>query len=180
MPHSRWEEDSEEEAEENDKYSDSVKNDGGDPLKRTDSAIFRRAISAIKPKQIEIKLRPERRVLLDSSAPEKGELMDVTNELTGVADQMVKVGTTTVTPKFNPALDLKLDVDEKKKSIRDRLGEKIEPDQPPVRDKADDTKEKDKSKKDANKKDKRSSPAKEKVFNCCVSFNGIVSLTFFF
>lgn len=144
---------------------------GGDPVKRADNAIFRRAISAIKPKVIEIKLRPERRVLLDSSAPEKAGEMDL-EEHTGISPEgLVNLRTIVpLVPKFNPALvDLKLDVDEKKKSVRERLGDKIEPDQPSVRslDKVDDTKDKDKSrdKKDVSKKDKdkRSSPAKEKV-----------------
>ena len=141
-------------------------------IKRTDNAIFRRAISAIKPKVIEIKLRPERRVLLDSSAPEKADEMELEVHPSVSPDQpLVNLRVAApVVPKFNPALvDLKLDLDEKKKSVRDRLGDKVEPDQPVVRnsDKMDDAKEKEKSrdKKEVSKKDKdkRSSPAKEKV-----------------
>lgn len=140
-------------------------------MKRTDNAIFRRAISAIKPKVIEIKLRPERRVLLDSSAAEKVGEMDLEEHAVGISPEaLVNLrASVPLIPKFNPALDLKLDIDEKKKSVRERLGDKIEPDLPSVRtlDKVDDTKDKEKSrdKKDVSKKDKdkRSSPAKEKV-----------------
>jgi hypothetical protein len=179
LPHSRWEEDSEE-----DEGADSVKNVadtgavGGDsgPVKRADNAIFRRAISAIKPKVIEIKLRPERRVLLDSAPEKAGEIeMDDGGNTRVSPDSLLnlRVAAPAVVPKFNPAIvDLKLlDVDEKKKSVRDRLGDKIEPEQPPARnhDKSDDTKDtkvdKSKEKKDSGKKDKekRSSPAKDKV-----------------
>lgn len=184
LPHSRWEEDSEE-----DEGIDSVKNltdvgaIGGDSgqVKRPDNAIFRRAISAIKPKVIEIKLRPERRVLLDSVPEKIGEIeMDDSGNARVSPDSLLNLrvaaaAAPVVVPKFNPALvDLKLlDVDEKKKSVRDRLGDKIEPEQPPARnhDKSDDTKDtkvdKSKEKKDGGKKDKekRSSPAKDKVIH---------------
>lgn len=181
LPHSRWEEDSEEE-----EGADPLKNlvdinaIGGDPvpMKRADNAIFRRAISAIKPKVIEIKLRPERRVLLDSSAPEKvvGDIeLDINNTRISPDSLLnLRAPPPLMVPKFNPALvDLKLpEIDDKKKSVRDRLGDKVEPEQQSLarnNDKVDDTKDKDKSKdkKDGGKKDKdkRSSPAKEKVIN---------------
>lgn len=96
---------------------------GGDSgqVKRPDNAIFRRAISAIKPKVIEIKLRPERRVLLDSAPEKSGEIeMDDSNTTRVLPDSLLNLrvaAAPTVLPKFNPALvDLKLlDVDEKKK-----------------------------------------------------------------
>lgn len=182
MPQSRWEEDSEEEEDaDGDVKSSDVVNHlqetgvvGLDPSKRTDSAIFRRAISAIKPKVIEIKLRPERRVLLDSSLPsDKG--VDVDADLHGgvTPEALVNLRTALpLVPKFNPALvDLKIDVDEKKKSVRDRLGDKVEPDQPSktaiVDAKSDEPATKSKDKKDSSsKKDKRSSPSKDKVSPC--------------
>jgi hypothetical protein len=185
LPHSRWEEDSEE-----DDGADSLKNlgdtgaIGGDSgqVKRPDNAIFRRAISAIKPKVIEIKLRPERRVLLDSAPEKSGEIeMDDSNTTRVSPDSLLNLrvaAAPTVLPKFNPALvDLKLlDVDEKKKSVRDRLGDKIEPEQPPARnDKSEDTKDnkvdKSRDKKESGKKDKdkRSSPAKDKVIKFTVN-----------
>ena len=75
FPPSRWEEDSEEDDDDDDDDNslDSKKNLplGTDLNKRSENAIFRRAISAIKPKHIEIKLRPERRVFVDSANVEK-------------------------------------------------------------------------------------------------------------
>jgi hypothetical protein len=157
---------------------------GGDSgqVKRPDNAIFRRAISAIKPKVIEIKLRPERRVLLDSAPEKSGEIeMDDSNTTRVSPDSLLNLrvaAAPAVLPKFNPALvDLKLlDVDEKKKSVRDRLGDKIEPEQPPARnDKSEDTKDnkvdKSRDKKESGKKDKdkRSSPAKDKVIKFTVN-----------
>lgn len=168
MPHSRWEEDSEEDE---DKTCDAANHlqeigvAGVDPLKRSDNAIFRRAISAIKPKVIEIKLRPERRVLLDSAAlADKIGAADVDVDPEVLVN--LRAALPLVVPKFNPALvDLKLnDIDEKKKSVRDRLGDKVESDLPNLfhaDNNADDAKSKDK--KDVTKKDKRSSPSKEKV-----------------
>ena len=128
---------------------------GADVIKRAENAIFRRAISAIKPKHIEIKLRPERRVLLDSSAER-----DETEEAKKGSEQDLKTCIVLERAKFNPLADPKLDGDEKKKSVRERLGDKIEPEMTVGRS---DDKLKDDKGKDKAKKDKRISPTKDKV-----------------
>ena len=141
--------------------------------KRSENAIFRRAISAIKPKHIEIKLRPERRVLVDAVAV--AVAVAVEKEVDAVPEEVKKGPATeaidsskTRGVKLNPLADAgKMDYDEKKKSVRERLGDKVEPD---VKndDKIKESKEAKESEKDKNKdkiarKDKRHSPGKDKV-----------------
>lgn len=160
FPPSRWEEDSEED---DDDSSDSKKNMslGADLNKRSENAIFRRAISAIKPKHIEIKLRPERRVFVDSATAEKeADAEELKKAAADSADSSKTRGV-----KLNPVLDSgRMDYEEKKKSVRERLGDKVEPE---VKndDKVKEAKEseKDKNKDKIVKKDKRHSPSKDKV-----------------
>jgi len=165
FPPSRWEEDSEEDDDDDDDDNslDSKKNLplGTDLNKRSENAIFRRAISAIKPKHIEIKLRPERRVFVDSANVEKEADAE---EMKKVAADPIESGKTRGV-KLNPVVDSgKVDCEEKKKSVRERLGDKVEPE---VKndDKVKEAKEpeKDKSKDKIAKKDKRRSPSKDKV-----------------
>merc|ERR1711928_223166 len=164
FPPSRWEEDSEEDDDDDDDDNslDSKKNLplGTDRNKRSENAIFRRAISAIKPKHIEIKLRPERRVFVDSANVEKEADAE---EMKKVAADPIESGKTRGV-KLNPVVDSgKVDCEEKKKSVRERLGDKVEPE---VKndDKVKEAKkpEKDKSKDKIAKKDKRRSPSKDK------------------
>ena len=176
-PPSRWEEDSEEE-----ELDDEARNatGGAADAKRGDNAIFRRAISAIKPKTIEIKLRPERRVLLEPNASGRMEedLCKSTVVATASAPEVATKTRVLDHSKFNPvALDSRAESDEKKRSVRDRLGDKIEPEAVSVssavrsddRSKESAVKEserRDKSRerdpKDS-KRDKKPSPSKEKV-----------------
>ena len=143
-------------------------------MKRAENAIFRRAISAIKPKNsvIEIKLRPERRILLESNAPEI--------DGSGNFDFAVTEGLKNPSPPEQPVVsmrtalssapklhlnDAKTDFDDKKKSIRDRLGDKIQPEQLQAKSgEVDKEKERDKT----IKKERRSSPnpGKDKVIDC--------------
>lgn len=171
LPHSRWEEDSEEEQEPSESGRGPLEPPalGNDFMKRPENAIFRRAISAIKPKTIEIKLRPERRVLLDSSA-EKTSETDANEPVSTSPDPVVSLRLAAPLAKAAPPVaDVKIDVEEKKRSVRDRLGDKVEPEQAGAKapEKVDDTsKEKSKEKKDSKKdKDKRSSPGKDKVIS---------------
>lgn len=175
LPHSKWEEDSEESDDELKNQQDDAA--GADVIKRTDNAIFRRAISAIKPKVIEIKLRPERRVLLDSSAA--GEVANAGNDHHHPLDPSIELNLVRVQPVDPKMSDA---VDEKKKSVRDRLGDKVDPEQrlPHKTNEPDDkledvskSKHKERSsKKDKEKdrgkdkdKEKRSSPSKDKVIH---------------
>ena len=176
LPHSKWEEDSEES---DDEFSESKNLQdgaaGADASKRTDNAIFRRAISAIKPKVIEIKLRPERRVLLDSSAA--ADVTNAGNDHHHPQDPSIELNLVRVQPVDPKMSDA---VDEKKKSVRDRLGDKVDPEQRLLHktngpdDKLEDaskSKHKERSsKKDKEKdrgrdkdKEKRSTPTKDKV-----------------
>ena len=143
LPVSRWEEDSEEEdkdCEEGDRKSAGGAGGGGSG-RRGDNAIFRRAISAIKPKSIEIKLRPERRVLLDQQQQQgvivnQDVVVAASAAVAATAAPLVETsgasgGKSRVLDrsKFNPLADLKASVqlaaDDKKKSVRDRLGDKV-------------------------------------------------------
>lgn len=132
-------------------------------MKRPENAIFQRAISAIKPKTIEIKLRPERRVLLDSSSEKASSELDLDLEpMSTSVDQVVSLRLAAPAPKAVP-LVTEAKIDAEKKSVRERLGDKIESDQANGKTEPDGdaSKEKPKEKKES-KKDKRS-PGKDKV-----------------
>lgn len=188
MPPSRWEEDSEED----ENLADGAKGVAGsagvnaDVLKRAENAIFRRAISAIKPKVIEIKLRPERRVLLE---PTVSTTTIVATTVVASTTSAVIVGKTEPDEakvsannissepsksrildrtKFNPLLEpARGEIEEKKKSVRDRLGDKVDGDSAKSsEDKSSkDVRDVDKDKNRDSKRDRRSSPSKDKV--CC-------------
>ena len=178
LPHSRWEEDSDEESAD---QSEAKQLDGAgvgaDVIKRAENAIFRRAISAIKPKNqvIEIKLRPERRVLIDMANASEADVSASKLELDTAAltdglknpsppaehhpsNTVVSMRTalSSSAPKLHPS-EIKVESDDKKKSIRDRLGDKIQPEQQQQ------VQVKSEGKEKTSKKERRSSPnAKDK------------------
>ena len=177
VAHSRWEEDSEEEQEptESGRASQEPPVATNNFMKRPENAIFQRAISAIKPKTIEIKLRPERRVLLDSTAEKVTSELDLDLEpMSTSVDQVVSLRLAAPAPKAVPALVSEAKLDEKK-SVRERLGDKVEPEQASGKAEPDaPSKESKPKEKKESKKDKRSQ-SKDKVILrfviCCVRPN---------
>lgn len=158
-------------------------------IKRAENAIFRRAISAIKPKTIEIKLRPERRVLLDPAAATETATTTTTAATATVvagaeaadyhksppagdlpSPDASSLSLRALQPGSSPA-DAASVADEKKKSVRDRLGDKVEPSAVSTKgdgsvDKSEEagkeTSSKSRHKDKSNKKDRRT-PSKDKV-----------------
>jgi len=179
LPHSRWEDHSYSEGECTDQsdIKQSLEGGGADMTKRAENAIFRRAISAIKPKNsiIEIKLRPERRILLEANATEldgSGNLdFPMTEGLKNPSPPEQPVVSMRVALSSAPKLhinDTKTELDDKKKSVRDRLGDKIQPDQ--VQAKSGEV-DKEKEREKSIKKERRSSPnaGKDKVIDCIIA-----------
>lgn len=149
LPHSRWEENTDEEDEEDDgdRLSEMMMKQSQEPQ----NPIFRRAINAIK-----INLKPERRVLLESST--SPALVDSTT-----ADHHHHRDDPSLMDKSTAAAAPQAEAEEKRKSVRDRLGDKVDPDKPEDAGKSARHHHRDKSSSSGRKEKRATTPTKEKV-----------------